>query len=395
MSSANSTRVTGESGFRYSKHSQTTFRFNGKAIISTVIAGMPYEEYFKAASEGLIVVDGQGRIIEANPKAEQLFGYAQQELVGQWIELLVPKRFYDLHRKHVGEYFNEPRTRAMGLGLSLTARRKDGTEFPVEISLTYARATSRGDLVVAAVTDITERLVLEGEARRADTMISLGTFAAGIAHDLNSPLQVIRSRSELLLEVPDAMPASKMREDHQAIHRQAQRAGAIVDQFLELSRQREKAVEPLDINQLVDRTLLLIGDHMKKSGINIEIRLDRSLPTVAGDATALERVLINLLTNARDAMPEGGTLTIESRFLNEDEKWLQLTVRDTGAGIRPDALANVFNLLYTTKSGGSGLGLWLSRRIVQQHNGRIEVESELGKGTTFTIMLPTSSSPGP
>jgi PAS domain S-box-containing protein len=225
---------------------------------------MPYGEYFRAATEGLIIVDRAGQILEANPAAVRLFGYLEEELKGQPIELLLPEQLRELHRTHVEGYLAAPRTREMGRGLSLAGRRKDGSEFPVEISLTFARGSARGDLVVAAIIDISQRLALEQEVRRAETLTTLGTLAAGIAHDLNNPLQVIRSRSELLLESPDAMPASEMREDHAAIHRQAQRASAIIEEFLQLSRQREKVQLPVDINELVDRALLLVGDQLRK-----------------------------------------------------------------------------------------------------------------------------------
>jgi len=351
---------------------------------------MPYEEYFKAASESLIIVDRGGDILEANPKTEQLFGYSQDELVGQPIEILLPPQYRELHRKHRDEYFAAPRNRAMGNGFNLVGRRKEGSEFPVEVSLTYARGTSRGDLVVAAVIDITQRLALESEARRAETATSLGMLAAGIAHDLNNPLQVIRSRSELLLELPGTTLVSQMNDDIAVIHRQAQRASGIVEEFLELSRQREKTCAPVDINRLVERALLLIGEQMRKVGINVQTSLDEKLPKVTGDATALERVLINLLTNARDAMPNGGAVTIASGPLSERPGWLHLTVTDTGSGIDPDRIGKVFDVLYTTKASGTGLGLWLSRQIVQEHNGKIEVRSELGKGTVFRISLPVA-----
>jgi PAS domain S-box-containing protein len=241
---------------------------------------MPYEEYFKAATEGLIVVDLKGQIAEANPVAERLFGYSGAELVGQPIDLLLPVELRELHAQHVQDYLRAPRTRPMGRGLSLAGRRKDGTEFPVEIGLTYARGTPRGDLVIASITEITERLALESEARRAETLISLGTLAAGIAHDLNGPLQVIRSLSELVLEVLGRTPNSEVTQDVAAIHRQAQRAGQIVEEFLELTRRNEKAAAPVDINNLVDRASLLLGESMRNAGINIKTSLDRTLRPV-------------------------------------------------------------------------------------------------------------------
>jgi PAS domain S-box-containing protein len=354
---------------------------------------MPYEAYFKSASESLVVVDRRGRIAEMNAQTERLFGYSKAELLGQPVEILLPERLREQHRGHRDAFLSAPHSRPMGIGLNLAARRKDGSEFPVEVSLTYAQGTSRGDLVVAALIDITERLALEREARRAETLTSLGTIAAGIAHDLNNPLSVILARAELLLAMPsDALQSAQLQEDLAVIHRQAQRASRIVQQFLELSRHGPKLVAPVNLNDLIERVLLLIGEQVRKAGIDVETDLDWNLPPVLGDAIALERVLINLLTNARDAMANGGAVTITTDALRERPGWLRLRVADNGHGIEPAALSKVFDLLYTTKPGGSGLGLWLSRRIVQEHKGRMEVHSELGRGTTFTISVPGTES---
>lgn len=352
---------------------------------------MPYEGYFKAAGEGLILVDSQSLIIEANPKAYSLFGYAEGELVGQPIEVLIPERLREQHRNHRASYMLAPRSRPMGIGMPLAGRRKDGSEFPVEISLTYDAGTPTGDLVVAAIIDITERLALEERARHAETMISLGTVAAGIAHDLNNPLSVILSRVELLLGSPaETLTAETVRGDLSVIQRQGRRASELVSGFLELSRHGPKHAAPINLNDLVERALLLMGEQMHKSSIDVVLALEGELPAVRGDGVALERVLVNLLGNARDAMSTGGAVRIETARMREDPGWLRVSVGDNGPGIQPDALARIFDLLYTTKPGGTGLGLWLSRRIVQEHGGKIEVWSELGKGTTFTLALPLS-----
>ncbi len=352
---------------------------------------MPYEAYFRAASESLIIVDGQGLIVEANPKTWQLFGYAKGELVGQPIEVLIPERLREQHRKDREGYMTAPRSRPMGIGMNLAGRRKDGSEFPVEVALTYAPATPRGDLIVAAVIDITERLALEREARRAETLTSLSSAAAGIAHDLNNPLSVVLSRAELLMGTPkEALTPETVQEDLNVIHRQAQRASRIVSGFLELSRHGPKLSASVNLNDLVDKALLLMGDQMRKTGIAVTLALDSNLPAVTGDAVGLERVLINLLSNAREAMPGGGSIMIESGPMPERPGWLRLSVADNGPGIDSEALGKIFELLYTTKPGGTGLGLWLSRRIVHEHKGKLEVRSELGKGTTFTLVFPAA-----
>jgi signal transduction histidine kinase len=183
-----------------------------------------------------------------------------------------------------------------------------------------------------------------------------------------------------------------MREDFVAIQRQARRAGEIIEEFFRLAKQREKVLAPIAINDVIERALLLISEQMRKVGIELATRLDPNLPEIMADATGVERVLINLLMNAREAMPQGGAIVIASSLLTGAPEWLQVSVADNGPGISPDALPKLFNLLYTTKSNGSGLGLWLSRRIIQEHGGKIEVQSEIGKGTTFTIKLPTHHS---
>jgi signal transduction histidine kinase len=194
------------------------------------------------------------------------------------------------------------------------------------------------------------------------------------------------------LDLPDTTSISEVREDLEAIQRQAQRASGIVEDFLDLSRRNGKAAVAVNINEIVERALYLLAESMRRSGIVVEARLDRTVPPVIGHPVGLERVLINLLTNAGDAMPNGGSVTISVDNHDALPGWLRVLVTDDGPGIPPEALGKIFNLFYTTKEGGSGLGLWLSRRIIREHNGEIEVQSELGKGTTFTIRLPTEYS---
>jgi PAS domain S-box-containing protein len=349
---------------------------------------MPYEEYFKAAGESLIVADRVGTIIEVNPKTNEVFGYKRAELVGQPVEILLPTRFQAAHRGHVAAYFDIPRTREMGLGLNLVGRRKDGSEFPVEVSLTYAPNTARGDVVVAAVVDITQRLAMDREARRAEALTSLGTMAAGIAHDLNNPLQIISSRVDLMLQSISEMNSSELEEDLAVIRRHARRATRIVDEFLRVFRQEEKRMVPLDLNQVVHGMLLLVRVPLQDAQIEVESNLASNLPLVLGDPTAIERILINLVTNATDAMPNGGTLKIETGGGDLRPGWVHIRITDTGKGIDADSLKKIFDLAYTTKGEGSGLGLWLCKRVVHEHNGRIDVHSEIGKGTSFTIAIP-------
>lgn len=349
---------------------------------------MPYQTYFEAASECLILVDREGLVVQSNAAAQRLFGYGPEKLTGLPIEVLVPERFRSVHEKHRTAYMAAPRSRPMGLGLDLAARRKDGLEFAVEVSLTYAHREQE-EFVICQVTDISERLVREREARKNETLRTLGSMAAGIAHDLNNPLAIILSRIELILADGPKLPDS-LRADLEVVHHQAQRTSRIAQDLLSLAHQRPRAFEPTDLNKVVEDALLLINGDMARKGIQVRSTLDRHLPPVMGDPVALEQVLMNLLINAQEAMPNGGLVHIETEIHPDRPLYVRLTVADNGCGIGPETLPKVFDFFYTSKPNGSGLGLWLSRRIIHEHRGEIEVVSEPSKGATFLLTLPVA-----
>jgi PAS domain S-box-containing protein len=348
--------------------------------------------YLNSSPEGIVVIDRKGRIVEANQKIEHLFGYKREELVGRPIELLLPERF---HGHHVGlrtRFFSAPHNGPAGAGADLAGRRKDGSEFPVKLSLSFLPIKD-GGRVIGSVADMTEQTMIEREARRAETMAALGAVAAGIAHELNNPLAIISSRLELALATDADLPP-RIREDLEVVYGTAQRASNILHDLLALASQQPKAWEPVNINELVERTLLLLGDQMRNDGIAVGINLDEALPPVLGDATALEQVLINLILNARDAMPDGGALEIRTEAVPSRPGWLRLAVKDNGYGIPSEAMPKLFNRFYTTKSKGTGLGLWLSQRIILQHRGNIGVQSAPGSGATFEVTLPITMENG-
>jgi len=350
----------------------------------------PYEAYFEFAPDALVLVDEHGRIVRSNRTADRIFGYSSGELQGQVIELLVPERLRQTHRKHRLGYMAAPCNRPMGLSLNLAGRRKDGSEFPVEISLTHA-ATKGGVFVICNITDISERLAREREDRRHEALTVLGTTVAGIAHDLNNPLSVIISRSELLL-VPGVDLTPEIRADLEVIHRHARRASRIIQDLLALTRQDPRPHETVDLNEVVNRALLLVEGQMLREGKHIVADLAPDLPMMMGNPVSLEQVLVNLLSNARDAMRPGNTVRVRTGRSNGRENWIELLVSDNGCGIPADALPKLFKFLYTTKPGGTGLGLWLAKRTAVEHGGTIEVESQVGKGSTFVLRFPAASS---
>jgi PAS domain S-box-containing protein len=343
---------------------------------------------FESAAEGIVVVDHTGRVRRINAKAAQLFGYGREELLGQPIEILLPERFRGNHRQHREAYFAAPRTRSMGTGLDLYGRRKDGSQFPVEVSLS-AIGTAQGPWAMALVTDISERRRIEQTARQNEKLAALAALSAGIAHELNNPIGIISSRIELMLDdvteqpVPDVVV-----EDLRVLHRNIQRVARIAGGLLSFARQSPAERGPVDVNGSIDETLLLMGKQLSKDGVQMSVSLDRTLGAVLGDTNALQQVLINLLLNARDAMPRGGEVRIETAREPDRAGWLRLTVADTGEGMGSDELARIWEAFYTTKTAGTGLGLSVSHKIIREHGGAVAVQSEPGHGTTFVILLP-------
>jgi hypothetical protein len=352
----------------------------------------------ESASEGIVLVDATGRITLVNAAAERMFGFDRHQLLGQPLETLLPERVRDAHVDHRTGYFAAPHVRPMGIGLDLSGRRRDGTEFPVEISLSDVRSPD-GTAAMAFITDITERKRLEAEVRQqrealhqAEKLAALGTLAAGIAHEMNNPLGIMTTRIEvMLLDAEDHGLPPQVVEDLHVLHRASQRVARIAASLRSFARQSPEERAPLELNGVVDEVLLLMQKPLAVDGIRVTATLDRTLPPMLGDAAALQQVVMNLLTNAREAMAGRGEIRIETGPVADRPGWLRLVVADTGSGIPPDALAKIFDPFYTTKRTGTGLGLSVSHAIVQAHQGTVGVESRLGVGTTFTLAFPATA----
>ena len=343
--------------------------------------------FIASAAEGILIVDEVGRIVIANSQIERMFGYEQAELIGQTMDVLLPERLREQHRTHRADYAAEPRVRPMGRGLDLAGRRRDGTEFPVEISLSYVR-TARGTRVMAFVTDITERLAHERAVRRSDKLALLGTLSAGIAHELNNPLGIIKGRIELiLLEAEEETLSATVREDLGVIHHHVERVIRLVHGLLSYARPSERERRPMDLNHVVDETLLLVQKQLSKEGVRIATSLDRSLPPIVGEQNALEQVLLNLIKNAEQAIDGNGEIRIVTRPAARPG-WVELIVADTGPGIPAEHVSRIFDPYFTTKPTGTGLGLSIINRIVDEHGGTIEVYSKPGQGAQFVLGFP-------
>jgi PAS domain S-box-containing protein len=357
-----------------------------------------FRALMETASQGIIGVNHQGAIRLVNRKAEELYGYTRDELIGQQIEILIPEPVREKHVAHRAAYFEHPRARPMGIGLELRGRHRNGNEFPVEISLNYL--TLEGEsLAISFITDITERTRLEQQLRHAQKMEAIGQLAGGVAHDFNNLLTVISGYTALGLET--LAPEDPLRAPLEEIGDAALRASALTGQLLAFSR--KQLVKP-NVFNLNDRVVQmhkmlrrLIGEH-----IQLELALDQTIGPIRADPGQIDQVIINLVLNARDAMPKGGHLLVETAPLELGAEYagthlsvqpgphIMLAVTDSGTGMTPEVQSRLFEPFFTTKEAGKGTGLGLATvyGIVKQAAGTIFVYSEQDRGSTFKILFP-------
>jgi len=353
-----------------------------------------------ATAEAIIAVDEDQRIVLFNTSAERIFGYTAAEAYGQPLDILLPVQLIAAHQQHIRAFATAPdssRSMSERQG-AFVGRRKDGTEFPIEASI--AKLSQEGQTIFTVfLQDISARKQLEAQLFQSQKMEAIGQLAGGIAHDFNNLLMVMAGYMELALET---LPADQpVYSDLLEAHKAAQRAATLTRQLLAFARKQIIDLRVLNLNSLVlelDKLLRrVLGEH-----IDLITQPAPDLGLVKVDPGQIEQVIVNLVVNARDAMPNGGKLTIETAntVLGIDYahqhagvapgEYVMLAISDTGSGIDAVVRQHLFEPFFTTKEPGKGTGLGLATcyGIVKQHGGHIGVYSEVGHGTCFKIYLP-------
>jgi PAS domain S-box-containing protein len=365
----------------------------------------------ESAMDAFVGMDHEGRVTEFNPAAERMFGHARAAVLGRELaEVVVPAAYREAHRRGLARYLATGESTILGGRIEVTALRADGSEFPVELTVTGLQV-SGPPAFGAYIRDLTEpkraaaaRTSLEAQLQQSQKMEAVGRLAGGVAHDFNNMLTVITGRAHMLMG--RLKPGEPMHRDVELILKTSQRAVALTSQLLAFSRKQVVQPRVLELGPLVAELAPML---QRMIGEDVELAVEpvEGSGRVKVDPSQMQQVLMNLAVNARDAMTGGGRITVTIRDVEVSEAtavsranltpgpYVTLAVRDTGSGMSEEIAAHVFEPFFTTKEHGKGTGLGLSTvyGIVEQSHGHIQVDSALGAGTTFTIHLPRVEEP--
>jgi two-component system, NtrC family, nitrogen regulation sensor histidine kinase GlnL len=339
-----------------------------------------------------VTIDLEGRVVTLNPEAELLTGFFRGEAAGRYCTELFA------HTPELSDLLMETlASHAPIASVSLTLRRRNGSTLPIEFSTAPLKGGEGKSLgVIGVFRDVTLLRQLQSDLQRSDRLAALGTMAAGLAHEIKNPLTSLLTFSRHLERRFDD-PNFRERFGN-VVPRELERINGIVERLLELARPARMSFAQVRLPELLDRAVELYADQLDERRIVVGREYARDVPSIQADRDALYRVFVNMIANALDAMPGGGKLILRTGWTASHDPLplmrrrlanrVKIEVEDTGDGIEASETNRIFNPFYTTRDHGTGLGLALAHKVVQDHSGAISFRSTPGRGTTFTIVLP-------
>jgi PAS domain S-box-containing protein len=359
-----------------------------------------FRRLLEAAPDAIIIVNQAGQIMLVSPQTEKLFGYSREELLGQSIESLVPQRFRNIHPNHRTGYFAELRVRPMGVGLDLYGLRRDGHEFPVEISLSPLE-TEEGTLVMSVIRDVTERKRFERTLQEKNIELEKASltkdrFLASMSHELRTPLNaIIGFTGTLLMKLAGPLTSDQEKQLH-IIESSAEHLLSLINDLLDLAKiesgKVELNLEPVVCQSILEGVATTLRPLTETKELKFEVKMPQPDLVIKTDKRALSQIIINLTNNAIKFTEQGAIcLELAQRQVN-GQKLTEISVIDTGIGIRPEDQAKLFRAFEqvdsTRRLEGTGLGLYLSQKLAILLGDHIEFQSEYGQGSRFTLVIP-------
>jgi two-component system, LuxR family, sensor kinase FixL len=351
-----------------------------------------------AAVDAIVMIDEQERMTTFNPAAERLFGYSAQAAIGQPVEMLMPEPYRSEHHGYVSRYLDTGQPHIIGVGRETLGRRSNGETFPIALSVGEAQGPN-GRRFVAFIRDLTEQRAAEQSARALELRLSqvgrfnvMGEMAAGIAHEINQPLGAIATYAQAAKRIleRDQPEMQALIDVCKKIDEQALRAGRVLENLRKFIRKQDIRVEPIDTNRAILDVLNLIEADAHAEGMRVAVRLGAGLPTVRANTVQLQQVVLNLTRNAVDAMRDstGKERSIEVVTARTDKGGVRVSVIDHGPGVPRQLGDNIFHPFVTTKREGLGVGLAISRTIVQSYGGTLAYKDNPAGGAIFVVELP-------
>lgn len=377
------------------------------AAAKPVIAESRLNALLDAAVDAMILIDIKGNITRFNLAAERMFGYSEDEVSGHNVSMLMPEPYRSQHDGYIGRYGSTGERRIIGIGREVSARRKDGSVFPIDLSVGEFRAT--GEYLeagehgfVGIIRDLTERKTqqreaeaLRGRLTHVGRIGTLGEMVSGIAHEVNQPLTAISNYASACRRMAQAgtLGGEDLVSTLEKISAQAERAGQVIRGLRALVRRRDEVREPLDVNRLIRDVATLLDFELRQAGFQLVLNLSDVLPPAVGDAVQIQQVVLNLVRNGFDAMLEeahGDTIEITTSMADAG---VEIRVRDSGPGLSATAAERLFEPFFTTKREGIGLGLSICKSILTSHGGDLTADTAPGGGAQFRVRLPAVGLP--
>jgi len=354
-----------------------------------------FDALMSAAVDGIMVIDAQGLVQEYSPACERLFGYTASEVVGQNVKMLMPTPYHEQHDNYLAHYRTTSEKRIIGIGREVIGRRKDGTTFPMYLSVGEGHQDNES-LFVGIVHDLSEEQISERRLREVQSELlhvsrlsEIGQMASALAHELNQPLAAIANFSkaaQIMLAEPNADDLQQAREALSSVSGQAVRAGQIIRRIRDFVARGDTEKAEEKVAAIIDETMAMAASANPLNRVKVRRKVTPTTATVLADKIQIQQVLLNLIRNSIEAMADQTNAELTVSAVSRDTH-VEFSVTDNGPGLAPEVAARLFEPFISTKEKGMGVGLSICRAIVESHNGRLWATSGPSGGITFSFTL--------